>query len=51
MMRRIVVGLWRRFILYDWYDIMEQDGEEDSCRFVDEVNSIELISYNEVNFV
>ena len=25
---------------------MEQDGEEDSCRFVYEVNSIGLVSYN-----
>jgi hypothetical protein len=51
MVRRIVVGLCRRLILYDWYHIMEQDGEEDSCRFVYEVNSIELVSYNEVNSV
>jgi hypothetical protein len=34
MVRRIVVGLSRRLILYDWYHIMEQDGEEDRCRFV-----------------
>jgi hypothetical protein len=34
MARRIAVGLCRRLILYDWYHIMEQDGEEDSCRFV-----------------
>jgi beta-xylosidase len=31
MVRRIVVGLCRRLILYDWYHIMEQDGKEDSC--------------------
>ena len=39
-MSRIVVGVWRRFILWDWYDIMEQDSEEDSCRFVEEVNFV-----------
>ena len=26
-MRRVVVGLCRRLILYDWYHIMEQDGK------------------------
>jgi hypothetical protein len=40
MVRRIAVGLCRRLILYDWFHIMEQDGEEDSCRFVEEVNSV-----------
>jgi hypothetical protein len=40
MVRRIVVGLWRRLILYDWFHIMEQDSEEDSCRFVEDVNSV-----------
>jgi hypothetical protein len=34
MVRRVVVGLCRRLILYDWCHIMEQDGEEDSFRFV-----------------
>jgi hypothetical protein len=34
MVKRIVVGLSKRLILYDWYHIMEQDGEKDSCRFV-----------------
>jgi hypothetical protein len=34
MVRRIVVGLCRRLILYDWYHIIEQDDEEDSFRFV-----------------
>jgi hypothetical protein len=28
MVRRIVVGLCRRLILYDWYHIIEQDDEE-----------------------
>jgi hypothetical protein len=37
MVRRVVVGLWKRFILYDWYHLMEQDGEVDSYRFVEEV--------------
>jgi hypothetical protein len=37
MVRRVVVGLLKRFILYDWYHLMEQDGEVDSCRFVEEV--------------
>ena len=41
-MRRIVVGLWRMLILYDWFHIMEQD----SCRFVEEVHSVGLVSYN-----
>ena len=40
MVRRIAVGLCRRLILYDWFHIMEQDGEEDSCRFVEDVNSV-----------
>jgi hypothetical protein len=40
MVRRIAVGLCRRLILYDWFHIMEQDGEENSCRFVEEVNSV-----------
>jgi hypothetical protein len=26
--------------MYDWYHIMEQDSEEDSCRFVEDVNSV-----------
>jgi hypothetical protein len=43
--RRIVVGLCMRFILYDWYHIIEQDGEEDSCRFVEEAYSVGLV-YN-----
>jgi hypothetical protein len=38
--RRIVVGLWRMLILYDWYHIMEQDGKEDSFRCVEEVYSV-----------
>jgi hypothetical protein len=42
MARRIVLGLSRRFILYDWFHIMEQD----SCRFVEEVHSVGLVSYN-----
>jgi hypothetical protein len=40
MVRRVVVGFCRRLILYDWYHIMEQDSEEDSCRFVEDVNSV-----------
>jgi hypothetical protein len=40
MVRRVALGLCRRFILYDWYHIMEQDGEEGSCRFVEEVYSV-----------
>jgi hypothetical protein len=34
MVRRIVVGLCRRLILYDSCHIMEQDSKDDSCRFV-----------------
>ena len=34
MVRKVVVGLCRRLILYDWYHIMEQDGEKGSFRFV-----------------
>jgi hypothetical protein len=40
MVRRIAVGLCRRLILYDWFHIMEQDGEGDGCRFVEEVISV-----------
>ena len=40
MVRRVAVGLCRRLILYDWCHIMEQDGEEGSCRFVYGVNSV-----------
>jgi hypothetical protein len=40
MVRRIALGLCRRLILYDWCHIIEQDGEVDSCRFVEEVNSV-----------
>jgi hypothetical protein len=39
-MRRNALGLCRSLLLYDWYHIMEQDGEEGSCRFVEEVYSV-----------
>ena len=43
MVKRIVVGLCRRFIMYDWFHIMEQDSEQDSCRCVEEVHSVGLV--------